>query len=274
MACGYLSHRATPPPAQERVPASFLCSRARARGTHTCACPCVCSSPGCAALCAHGTGGRGRQAGRGACVSGWCQGPAVSGCVAVGIVCVQMSWVCVCGRRRTPPRRATCLDTACHPEPAPEAARRPFLPWPCPREPVTITDDIAVSLSSSSINEVARATPRPSVSLHGPPCQCLARGCPQAGPRHRQWAGRWSTAVFEASRQHVVAQSPEHGAGRTTICCVHRDPGARPGVRLSVTTEGPWRVDRGADEPLPCLEPQGLNVQMGQRPPPQKATLC
>lgn len=93
------SNASAGPRACARLVPMLACTRAG--DTHACAPVCV-QLPRLREPCAHGRGGRGRR-----------RGPAASARVAVA-PCARMAWVCVSAGRRPRPRRATCLDLACH----------------------------------------------------------------------------------------------------------------------------------------------------------------
>lgn len=174
-ACGYLSHRATPPPAHKHVPALFPCSRAHARGTHTRVPPCACSSLDCESR-VH-------------------MGEAAEGGVGVPLPLPEWPW-----HRVHVWRGSVCLPDGGHGPAGPRVwtwpatwtgpggRRRPLLPWPRPCGPATVTDDAAPSRGSSPARGAARAPPRASVPLHGAPGRSLERsGTP---PRARGRAHR------------------------------------------------------------------------------------
>lgn len=112
-------------------------------------------------------------------------------CVSVSITCVHVCHGSMCLADITvTPGNDTSLDMTCPPELAQEVARRPcFCPGYAPIELVTITDDIVLSLSPSSISGVAMATPwvsvRPRESLHA---KCLSGAwhvrTPRLAPDH------------------------------------------------------------------------------------------
>lgn len=231
-ACGYLSHRATPPPAHEHVPALFPCSRAHARGTHTRVRPCACSSLGCESH-VH-------------------MGEAAEGGVGVPLPLPEWPW-----HRVHVWRGSVCLPDGGHGPAGPRVwtwpatwtgpggRRRPLLPWPRPCGPATVTDDTAPSRGSSPARGAARAPPRASVSLHGAPGRSLERSGVRAAPRR------------------AAAHRPERGAGRTAVCCVGRAAGSarrataghHRGPRLGATASASVPPVHRARRHLPWARP-------------------